>query len=207
MIYRQETVLADVTAALGETPELPMILNPEELPSLTINTLIMPILPEVAAEVMRNEPIQEMEDCIIPLRGTVETRGANSGIITLPSDYLRLVCFKMSGWSGSLTNIEPTTTLRAQLSWRIPEELHRMCTPEDPFLLLSSGIEGMQLEYYGIRREGSSEIEATYIAKPTWNHGFTETSISLPKRLYRKIIEETAKKIRENDRENYTGYT
>lgn len=195
MICRFETVLRDVAAALGESPELDLICSADEKPLiLPLRSLVGSYLPIAAADILSTASLADI-DTDKSFAAKPERTGPDSGMLPLPGDFFRLTAFRMPDWRTDETNVTDERLLIARCKGRIPDELRRMRTADNPYLRIARHPEGLRLHFYGTSDPEAHPSSALYIARPRWRRA--ENSIPLPEALYPSIIAATAAKIRE----------
>lgn len=71
-------------------------------PGTDLKSLIVLLLPEAASAVLSAVPLSRVDECR-HASADVRHGGDGTAVVTLPSDFLRLVYFRMSDWRGGVS--------------------------------------------------------------------------------------------------------
>ncbi|MCM1153179.1 MAG: hypothetical protein NC328_05955 [Muribaculum sp.] len=194
MLYTLSRIHHDAGIILGETPGLEQALTADETSAvLTLDKLVVQLLPRVAAEVIEQAPIH-LVDTNKPLPFEPIPLSDRSGYIPLPPDFLRLAALKMPDWSRVLREVRAPSSVMTDPSFIIPVKLRRMASPAHPLLQFCQVGDGPALLFIGSDCPDATPDVADYIPYPSWK---PDCSIRLPGSLYDKIIINLADKIKD----------
>lgn len=109
--------------------------------------------------------------------------GAGCGIITLPDDFMRLVCFQMTGWRTSVSEV---------ITEDSPEYLIQSSPVESlrgnsyrPVVAITHGTKGLQLEFYSGSGAGQTTVrKARYLPIPK----FVNNTIEICDKLLPAVV-------------------
>ncbi len=151
-----------VLAGLGESPSPTSAFAGEE-EGLSLRRLAIEVAPEAASLAIMEAELEELDD-FSHFGDSVGWLGGGAGYVMLPPDFLRLVSFRMSDWSVSVTSaVAPDSPLFRLQS--LPCRGVRGQPSRPVCRLLQRGV-GRVLEFYSCRSQEATVKEGLYIARP-----------------------------------------
>ena len=160
-IYIDDFV-SHVLTRLTETPS-PESAFAEEREGLSLRTLIIAHAEGSVAAAIMETPREQLDDFSTFGRDVAFTTGG-AGYVMLPDDFLRLVSFRMSDWSRSVTEAAAEDSFTARLQTSPWTPLHGR--PHRPVCVLRQRGVGRVLDFYTCRSAEATVEEGIYIARP-----------------------------------------
>lgn len=207
MIYSQSTILSAVKAVIDENLSAPAAdalsgalsdALSDDLEQTSMNDIILADVPDAVAMVEKAAPIWMVEG--LPLFDNetgLDTSGqpitwheigkrnpdlAWWGSIAMPADFMRLLLFEMSDWDYPVS--DPITDQDARYARQRSPFRGVRGNPNRPVVALHNS----RIEFYCCLSKEATITSAQYAPWPKW----TDTDISIPPRLYRAAIYQTA---------------
>lgn len=175
MLFDVAEIVRDVRIALDQNNNSQPLLDTDDIDTLSLNELIESKIADAARVVILNVPNYLLEggENLADSVDWDDEIGKGSGRIHLPDNFLRLVSFKMSDWSRSVsTAITDDHPLYALQSSRYPGI--RGC-PQDPIVAIVTQPIGQVLEFYSCTGGEHVYIQrARYIPIPKIVDGFVD---------------------------------
>lgn len=121
-----------------------------------IDTIIESLLDESAKEVLLKAPIHRLSITSSPVTATADTTNDYTGTVEVPSNFLRLVEFRMKEWKRSVVEFcsqdsdiamrQSNKWLRAKASKPVAILSHRSVSSGDPLVVSTP----LVIEYYSV---------------------------------------------------------
>lgn len=200
MEYQVEDIVRDVKVAIDENMNSTPLISIGEINSLSLESLIESKVQDGVMQVLMSAPVR-MVDGGVPITSEVVwdsegTGGYVSGHIGLPSDFMRLVSFKMTDWSIPVFYpITPDSPLYPMQKSRFGGIKGN---PEKPVCAIVPGGSGSVLEFFSCKGRSSSVEAASYLPIPK----VEEDAISIPQMCYRPSVYMIAALTKESLREH-----
>ena len=202
--YRSlKDILRDVRVALNMNHACQALIDEGDIDTLTLNELITNQVEPIAAETVKNAPLLDLGEGQ-PFGGDIlwdEVPGHGAGSVILPTDFLRLVTFRMSGWRQPATLIDGTSPRAAWQRSPFPGVHGNPC---HPVALIRPSAVGNQLHFFASDDGRHAHIvEARYIPVPRLRTLAIPSSpssdqwFSLPPLLYHPFIQALAAQVKE----------
>lgn len=163
--YQVSDLKKEIRVAIDSNQDSDQLTGIGDMDTLALDEIIGSKIAEAARIVVLNAPSYLLDggDSL----GATVTWNGTSGRMTLPADFLRLVVFKMSDWSRSVTvPISETDPRYVQQSSRWAGVRG---TPQKPVVAIVPDASGLVLEFYS-SKDGEVE-QAKYIAMPKVSEG------------------------------------
>ena len=191
MIYLVSRIRTDVRTALDENKTERALLMEQDQETLDLDALIISKIEEAAKRVELIAPHHLLEsghnfgDSIHWER---ERQTSNlAGWTLLPSDFMRLVAFKMSDWERTLFEaITPSDPLYLKQNSRYGGVRGN---PQKPVVAIVNRPEGLALEFYSCRSEAAYTEKAFYLPYPKID---ADGGIDICERCYNSVVYMTA---------------
>jgi hypothetical protein len=153
-----------------------------------VKFLIRQLLPDAARAVLSEAALSDIDEVSSIGSPAVSFGSDGRGVMTLPDDYLRLVSFRMSDWTRSVTiPMDATGDVYAlRCSSRMSDRL------KSPGVAVIHSKSGRTLEIFGSSSDATVAL-ALYVAMPTISDGV----IHLPSALVSTVEKRTAEMVRE----------
>lgn len=104
------------------------------------------------------------------------------GWVNLPSDFLRLLCFRMSDWERPVFSAISESDPEYELQSSRYKGLRG--TPQKPVVAIVRRMEGLALEFYSSKDATATPVQCLYMPEPKIEDG----GIDLPRRCYGAIV-------------------
>lgn len=182
MIRKIADLAREVRIALDQNDTVEALTADLDPDTLTLDQVIESVLPEAVRRVHMEAPAHLLEsghhfgECLY--WGDQE-----SGWVMLPDDFMRLVSFRMSDWSRSVTEALPISHPNYILQ-RQPIKALRG-TARRPACFIALRPQGRVLEFYSCKSDRAAVAEALYLPQPRVDHG---GGIDICPRLERAIV-------------------
>lgn len=174
-------ILEDVRMALDENRVSTTLVDSD---TLSMNDIIVSKMVQAVKNVEMSVPVHMLEGVYFSASINWKmVEGIGAGSLFLPSDFMRLVSFKMSDWSYAVSSVilGDTEDYRKQIS-RYPGV--RGC-PQRPVCALVNSSTGLTLEFFSCTAGTGTGIEkALYVAEPVISGG----DIVVSPKCYNAII-------------------
>lgn len=177
MVFTVENLKRDIRIALDQNMTSEQLIETDDIDTLSLEDIIESKIADAARIVETAAPAYLLDGGKAFASETVSWEsgavGYGSGVIQLPDDFMRLLCFSMSDWSRVVTvPIYETDPLYPQQRSRFPGI--RGC-PEKPVVAIVNRPAGLYLEFYSCTSgEGVKVSNARYIPVPTVRSGEIE---------------------------------
>lgn len=155
-----------------------------------VRELIGKVLPAVAEEVVREAESGEIDEWE-ELDCDVEWLSPGTGRVTLPSDFLRLVVFRMSDWRRSVTRFIPPDS--PEYALRFHPRAGRVGIRTSPAVAVVPGPCCRELEFTGSSDPGAYVERAGYLPVPA---AVREGYLLIPRSLLHKVTESAAVRVK-----------
>lgn len=156
--------------------------------SAEVKFLIRQLLPDAARAVLSEAALTDIDEVSSIDSPAINFGSDGRGVMTLPDDYLRLVSFRMSDWTRSVST--PMDTTGDVYALRCSNRMLSRLKSPGVAVIHSKG--GRTLEIFG-SSSGATVALALYIATPVIDDGY----ISLPSALVSTVEKRTAEMVRE----------
>lgn len=185
MEYPVEQLIKAAKVAIDENVSSEPLASLGDLDTLTLDEILLSKV-EDAARLVEEGAAHYLLDAGKPFGASVEwesQEGYGAGKVNLPSDFMRLVTFRMSDWFKPVTEaITEEHQLYGQQSSRY---LGVRGNPERPVVAITHGAAGQVLEFYSCSAGPGVRVSfARYLPIPTIKDG----SIDLCPKLARAVM-------------------
>lgn len=176
MLIAVEDLVKEIRVALDRNNNSTPLIECDDIDTLTLNELIESKIAEAARIIEVNAPVYLLEGGK-DFAGSIEwfdgEVGKGGGRIALPSDFLRLVSFKMSDWCRAVTvAITDDHPLYERQSSKYRGV--KGC-PQDPIVAIVNQPVGQVLEFYSSYAGDTVTIQRSrYIAIPKIEEGWID---------------------------------
>lgn len=188
MRYLVKDILRDVRIQLDLDAEDQPLICQADLPSLTIDKMILAQVEWGARQVIEEAPVWKLHTGI-PITGGVawnDAPGVGMGLLLLPDDFLRLIAIRMSDWQRDAKII---TAHDDEYQWQSSRFPGIRGNPQRPVAAIVSTPMGWAAELYSsMAGPGVTLAKALYQPVPRIQQG----AILLPPLLYHDIIQRIA---------------
>lgn len=131
--------------------------------------------------------------------GWIDKPGVGAGMITLPDDFMRLICFKMSDWKTSVT--DPIGETDPEYLMQSSPVAAVRGNPSRPVVAIVHGPEGLRLEFYSCTSR-QTVSKARYLPIPRVVNGNIELCEKLKEAIIYYSAYLTAAKLGEAEQAN-----
>lgn len=185
--YLLSDLVKEVKVILDENQSSIPLLDAGDVDTLSLNEIIAYNIP-IAAEVVENEaPSRKLgsgEALATSISWEAGKVGIGRGVVVLPPDFLRLVCFQMSDWERPVT--ECITDQHPKYAQQFSRNAGLRGSPQSPVVAICNMPAGTVLEFFSCEAGEDVRVSrARYIPKPV----ITEKhEIRMCKQLKRSIM-------------------
>lgn len=180
-----------VMKLLDENPEFIRQRVQYREPDSPLENLIESLLPLIAEGVILEAAatdIDEYED----FDADVEWTAPGEGKVSLPSDFLRFACFRMSDWTRRITStLDPASEEYMLYSSR--DYPGKRGKRRHPAAAIRRDFGGGTLEFFGSHDPGAYPVQAGYVPKPETEYSDV---LRIPRSLVMEVAEKTAERIK-----------
>lgn len=190
MVYQIDNIIADVRTAMDMNPQDEGLISENDTDTLSLNYLISSKIEDAAYAIELVAPL----DCIdsgnnlsVSVFWDERKDHEGTGWMILPTDFMRLVVFRMSDWERPVYNvIDETSPLYGRQSSKFAGVRGNVANPVVAVVKRSTA---RVLEFYSCNDSTAEVDQAVYLARPKKDeHG----GIELCERCYRAIVYYTA---------------
>lgn len=185
MVYNTEDIVADVRAAMDMNPQDGGLIAEEDTDTLSINNLILSKIEDAAYKIENAAPLNLIDsganlECAVYWN---EKKGhEGTGYIILPTDFMRLVVFRMSDWERPVyTAIDDRNPLYERQRSKFAGIRGNVYNPVVAIVKSSTA---RVLEFYSCNDTEADVEQAVYLQIPKIEDGHIE----LCERCYRPIV-------------------
>lgn len=165
MIYRASEMTKDVRIAIDMNRRDDPLFAEEDIDTLSLDDIIREKLADAVRMVEMEAPLELLESGHdLRAEGSVFIDEDGKGFIPLPSDFMRLVAFRMSDWKRTvfeaISESDPQYVLQSS-------RFKGICgNPEKPVVAIVRRAEGKVLEFYSCKDDKATVAQSTYIPYP-----------------------------------------
>lgn len=159
-------------------------------PDAGIPELIDSLLPDEAAEVMLLTPLSDIDEWE-EWDAEAEWISPGSGSVRLPSDFLRMIVFRMSDWKRSVSRFISPDSEEFQL--RFSPGLYRRNLRKAPAAAICAGSRRGELLFIGSSDPGACVERFGYLPRPDARG---DGELWIPRSLRKRVAEAVAARIR-----------
>ena len=189
--YAVADLVREVKIVLDENRTTTSLVEEGDEDALTLNEIISAQLP-IAAQIVETEaPLYMLgggEALATSISWGVGSVGKGRGMVVLPDNFLRLVCFQMSDWERPVTEVIDGNSPKYAQQFSRHKGLRG--SPQSPVAAIINTPAGLTLEFFSCEQgESISVLRARYVPRPiiTEKH-----EIKLCEKLKRSIVYYTA---------------
>lgn len=192
MVYKVNNILRDVRVAIDENKTNDVLLVDGDIDTLMLDDIIRSKIEEAVRRVILDAPIHLL-DGAVPFEDDDSDHifwnehHNGTGHIILPTDFLRLIVFKMSDWERPVYVAISPADPEYQLQFSRYKGLRG--NPQKPVVAVSRRQEGLVLELFSCKNEDATIEQALYMKKPTINKS---DLIDIPERCYQSVVYKAA---------------
>lgn len=155
-----------------------------------LDEAIASVLAEAVRDVVMEAPNNLLESGH-EISGEVYWLGDGAGMIILPDDFMRLVCFRMSDWDRAVFDpMAADSPAYGLQSSRFPG---LRGNPRKPAAAVVRRSEGLVLEFWSCPGEDAHVAQGAYIP---WPHVDRHGGIDVPRPLYRGAVRRAAELVK-----------
>lgn len=189
MYYKVEEIVRDVRVAIDQNRSSESLIAIEDIDTLSLDELIREKLEDAARLVLGEAPAQLLESGHI-FTDKDDTNvyidsATGKGFVILPSDFLRLISFRMSDWSRTVYESDVIGERDARYRLQSSKWKGVYGTPEKPVVALLRRAEGLVLEFYSCKDGAATSVQATYQPMPRIDG---DGMLDLPEGCYRATV-------------------
>ena len=189
MEIRIEDFILKVLKNIDENGEIQIDRMEAGYEAASVSDLISEIAGDVAAEVILAAGWKEIDEWE-ELPGEVEWIEPGHGEVSLPSDFLRLMVFRMSDWRrGVTTVVNPDSEVYAL---RFNSSFGRRNIRKAPMVALWGGAGGGRLEFIGSTDPGAYIARAGYVPRPLADD---REVLLIPRSLLQRVVDAVSLKV------------
>lgn len=189
MEIRTEEFILKVLKNIDENGEIQIDRMEAGYETASVSDLISEVMGDVAAEVIRNAEWKEIDEWE-EMPGEVDWIEPGRGEVALPSDFLRLMEFRMSDWRRSVTTaVNPDSEVYAL---RFNSSFGRRNIRKVPMVAVWGGAGGGRLEFIGSIDPGAFIARAGYLPHPLEEDGEV---LRIPRSLLQRVVDAVACKV------------
>lgn len=165
MIYRASDMVKDVRIAIDMNRRDDPLFAEEDIDTLSLDDIIREKLADAVRMVEMEAPLELLESGHdLRPEGSVFIDEDGKGFIPLPSDFMRLVAFRMSDWKRTvfeaISESDPQYALQSS-------RFKGICgNPDKPVVAIVRRAEGKVLEFYSCKSADAGVAQATYLPLP-----------------------------------------
>lgn len=189
MSYNVDDIKKDVRVALDQNMISTQLANLGDIDTLSLDDIIESKIVDAAKIAEAEAPISLIDNAVSLPVGTINWKsavGVGMGEIDLPTDFMRLVIFRMSDWSRSGKIITDTDPLYALQSSRFPGIRGN---PQKPVVAICRYPTKLALEFYSSTAGSSVFVrQASYLAIPSVTETDGKKTIDISTLCYRSVI-------------------
>lgn len=170
MLYSVDDLKEAIRIVLDQNMVSTQLISANDIDTLSLEEIIESKIVDAARIVQRDAPARLLDGgTVFPSASQVITwdsqAGYGPGSVPLPSDFLRLVCFKMSDWDHPVyTPIYEDSPMYAMQRSRFGGVRGN---PQKPVVAIVMRSAGARLEFYSCAADSNASIaEAAYIKMP-----------------------------------------
>lgn len=183
MIYQLSRICADIRIALDEDAESRSLLSAGDSDTLTLNAIIRSKVCDAVRIVETAAPAHMLDGGHSFGSAVYWNADGYGGWTILPSDFMRLVVFKMACWE------RPVFTALSEGDEEYGLQFSRFKglrgTPQSPVCAIVSRPEGLVLEFWGGRGEEDDVERAVYLPFPRIDEN---GGVEICGRCYRSVV-------------------
>lgn len=175
MLYQVDDLKEAIRIVLDQNMVSTQLIAADDIDTLSLEEIIESKIVDAARIVHRDAPARLLDGgTVFPSASQTITwttqPGYGPGSVPLPSDFLRLVCFKMSDWDRAVyTPIYEDSPLYAAQHSRFGGVRGN---PQKPVVAIVMRSGGARLEFYSCAADSNASIaEAAYIKVPVIDNG------------------------------------
>ena len=184
MQYDISDMERDVRTALDENRRSESLVADGDVDTLSLNDVIGQKIEDAVKAVEMSAPVELLDG--VPFNDVAATVTDDmNGYVTLPTDFMRLVAFRMSDWQCPVfAAMEPTDDayIFQKSKWGIRGNWER------PVCAIVPTANGRVLEFYCCRSKSATVATALYLPYPKVENG----KVGISQRLYRAAVYMTA---------------
>lgn len=186
MTYTVASIVEEIRVVLDQNMSSTELSELGDVDTLSLDDLIKSKIEDAAQQVILSAPYTLLSDIGTSLTGSptigVSPFRAN---LTLPDDFLRLLCFKFTGWDYPLYEaLPPSSPLYLQAHSK-----YNVCGTKDrPLVFLCPGSSSKVLEVFCASSTSDTLDGCQYVKKPAITTVSSTDQIDLGKRLKRPTV-------------------
>jgi len=175
MLYQLSSLKQAVRIALDQNKVSTALINSGDVDTLSLDEIIEARIPDAIRMVELDAPFHLLEGGTpFPAASKVITwdsqAGYGPGSVPLPTDFMRLVCFKMSDWDHPvfvpISETDPLYNVQRSRFAGIRGN------PQKPVVAIVTRATGLTLEFYSCAADSNATVaEASYIPLPAVSSG------------------------------------
>lgn len=190
MEIRTEEFILKVLKNIDENGEIQIDRMEAGYETASVSDLVSEVAGYVAAEVICSAGWKEIDEWE-ELPGEVDWIEPGRGEVALPSDFLRLMVFRMSDWRRSVTTVvNPDSEVYAL---RFNSSFGRRNIRKAPMVAIWGGAGSGRLEFIGSIDPGAFIARAGYVPRPLSEDG---EMLRIPRSLLQRVVDAVAEKVK-----------
>lgn len=167
MTYDANDLIEEIRVALDQNNTSEALLSEEDIDTLTLDEIIRSKIADAARIVESNAP-HRLLDSGKPFGASIGwpvAVGKGRGVIKLPDDFMRLVCFQMSDWERPVLEATEEGSVVADMQHSRYAGIRG--NPQRPVAVVAHYSTGLHLEFYSCKSgENVKLTRARYLAYP-----------------------------------------
>lgn len=184
MVYKVADILRDVRIAMDNNGIEPKLLSAKDTDTLELDDIIRGVIVDAIKVVEMSAPLQYIDSGYNFAKDNPQLywNGDGSGKVLLPTDFMRLIVFRMSDWSRPVyTAISETDAQYVLQSSRFKGVRGNA---QKPVCAIVKRPEGNVLEYYSSNSESATIDSAVYLPLPK----IEEDGVEISERCYKAVV-------------------
>jgi len=182
-VCSKDKLMQDIRIALDENMSSEALAALPDVDTLSHDDIIASKIEDAALAVVMAAPVEKLSDVSESLTGTLSISAGERhiGTMQLPTNFVRLVRFKLSSWSHAIFKaLQPSTSLYEQAH----SEFNVFGTKERPVVFLVPETSGMKLECFCASSIHDTLDGCLYVRRPK----MVDSNISIGEHLYRPTV-------------------
>lgn len=164
MTYDADGIIRDVKVALDLNMDSTPLAELGDVDTLALDDIIRSKIADAVRRVEITAPTHLLDAWHDFSDAEISWNGDGTGYVPLPSDFMRLVGFRMSDWKRTV--FTPLLADSAEYAMQSSRFRGIRGNPQKPVCAIVMHNEGLALEFYSCRDEEQAIVHAAYIPQP-----------------------------------------
>lgn len=191
MLISMDDIKGRVLKNIDENEEILVVRMEDGYENASVEDLIRMLAPDVAERVVSEAGYKEIDEWLELPSDDVDWIEPGRGEMRLPSDFLRLMEFRMSDWRKS---VRVAVSSDSDLySLRFTPGRYRERIMKSPMVAVVGGVQRRRLEFIGSVEPGAYMERGGYLPLP---YKESEDSLWIPRSLISRVIDAIAERVK-----------